>query len=211
MTPQDIEAYFTQPDGRYAFARWGRPIAPIVFGVEDKSLTVIKGALQAVVQMAGHEMAETDPELGSNLMFFFFREWDELLDVPDLDKLIPEMGPLVDKLKSGGANQYRLFRFDDGGAIKAAFVFLRMDGDLAEIPAEALALQQVVQTVLLWGSDAFRTQSPLGLTESGKTILRPDVAGIINAAYDDVMPSVADDKSHALRIWARMQPVGDAE
>ena len=211
MTPQDIEAYFTQPDGRYAFARWGRPIAPIVFGVEDKSLSVIKGALQAVVQMAGHEMAETDPELGSNLMFFFFREWDELLDVPDLDKLIPEMGPLVDKLKSGGANQYRLFRFDDGGAIKAAFVFLRMDDELAEIPAEALALQQVVQTVLLWGSDAFRTQSPLGLTESGKTILRPDVAGIINAAYDNVMPSVADDKSHALRIWARMQPVGDAE
>ena len=211
MTPQDIEAYFTQPDGRYAFARWGRPIAPIVFGVEDKSLSVIKGALQAVVQMAGHEMAETDPELGSNLMFFFFREWDELLDVPDLDKLIPEMGPLVDKLKSGGANQYRLFRFDDGGAIKAAIVFLRMDDELAEIPAEALALQQVVQTVLLWGSDAFRTQSPLGLTESGKTILRPDVAGIINAAYDNVMPSVADDKSHALRIWARMQPVGEAD
>ena len=27
------------------------------------------------------------PELGSNLMFFFFREWEELLQVPDLERL----------------------------------------------------------------------------------------------------------------------------
>lgn len=206
MTPQDIEAYFTQPDGSYVFARWGRPIAPIVFGVEDKTLSIVKGALQAVMKLARHEMAETDPELGSNLMFFFFRDWDELLDVPDLDKLIPELSELVAKLKAGGANQYRLFRFDKDDAIKAAFVFLRMDKELAKVPAEALALQQVVQTVLLWGNDAFRTQSPLALTESGKTILRPDVAGIIHAGYDPVMPPVARDKSHAMRIWARTQP-----
>lgn len=205
MTPQDIETYFTQPDGKYAFARWGRPIAPIVFGVEDKSLEVVKGALQAVVKLAGHQMVETDPEFGSNMMFFFFSEWDELLDVPDLDKLIPEMALLVSKLKSGGANQYRLFRFDDTGAIKAAFVFLRMDEALADIPAEVLALQQVVQVMLLWGKDAFRTQSPLGLTESGKTMLRPDIAAIINASYDPVMPAVADDASHALRVFARIE------
>jgi hypothetical protein len=205
MTPQDIETYFTQPDGKYAFARWGRPIAPIVFGVEDKSLEVVKGALQAVVKLAGHQMVETDPEFGSNMMFFFFSDWDELLDVPDLDKLIPEMALLVSKLKSGGANQYRLFRFDDTGAIKAAFVFLRMDEALADIPAEVLALQQVVQVMLLWGKDAFRTQSPLGLTESGKTMLRPDIAAIINASYDPVMPAVADDASHALRVFARIE------
>ena len=205
MTPQDIETYFTQPDGKYAFARWGRPIAPIVFGVEDKSLEVVKGALQAVVKLAGHQMVETDPEFGSNMMFFFFSDWDELLDVPDLDKLIPEMALLVSKLKSGGANQYRLFRFDDTGAIKAAFVFLRMDEALANIPAEVLALQQVVQVMLLWGKDAFRTQSPLGLTESGKTMLRPDIAAIINASYDPVMPTVADDASHALRVFARIE------
>lgn len=93
MTPAEIEALFTRADGSYAFARWGRPIAPIVFGVEDSTLATVKGAIEAVVTLAGHQMAETDPELGSNLMVFFFRDWDELMGVPDLDRLIPGLIP----------------------------------------------------------------------------------------------------------------------
>ena len=205
MTPQDIETLFTRSDGQYAFARWGRPIAPIVFGVEDETLSIVKGALEAVVTLAGHHMAETDPELGSNMMVFFFREWDELTEVPDLDKLIPELDPLVGKLKDAKANQYRLFRFDQSGAIKACFVFLRMDKAMAKLPAETLALQQVAQSVLLWSDVAFREQSPLALTENGATILRPDIAGIIRAAYDQVMPAAASDPSHALRLFARLE------
>ncbi len=205
MTPQDIETLFTRSDGQYAFARWGRPIAPIVFGVEDETLSIVKGALEAVVTLAGHHMAETDPELGSNMMVFFFREWDELTDVPDLDKLIPELEPLVGKLKDAQANQYRLFRFDQSGAIKACFVFLRMDKAMAKLPAETLALQQVAQSVLLWSDMAFREQSPLALTENGATILRPDIAGIIRAAYDQVMPVAANDPTHALRLFARLE------
>ncbi|MDP7149623.1 MAG: hypothetical protein QGI08_15265 [Paracoccaceae bacterium] len=204
MTPQDIEALFTRSDGSYGFARWGRPIAPIVFGVRDETLSIVKGALEAVVALAGHKMAETDPELGSNLMVFFFRDWKELPEVPDLDKLIPELGPLVDRLKAAGANQYRLFRFDDSGAIKAAFVFLCMDRDMAKLPAETLALQQVAQTMLLWSDRAFRTSSPLAVTEGGATILKPEIAGVIRAAYDPVMPVAAADPSHALRLSARI-------
>ena len=204
MTPQDIEALFTRSDGKYGFARWGRPIAPIVFGVQDETLSIVKGALEAVVTLAGHHMAETDPELGSNLMMFFFRDWDELLDVPDLDKLIPELGPLVVKLKAAEANQYRLFRFDQNGAIKAAFVFLCMDTAMSKLPAETLALQQVAQTVLLWSDTAFRSQSPLAVTEGGATILRPDIADVIRAAYDPVLPVAAQDASHALRMFARL-------
>ena len=204
MTPQDIEALFTRSDGSYGFARWGRPIAPIVFGVRDETLSIVKGALEAVVALAGHKMAETDPELGSNLMVFFFRDWKELPEVPDLDKLIPELGPLVDRLKAAGGNQYRLFRFDDSGAIKAAFVFLCMDRDMAKLPAETLALQQVAQTMLLWSDRAFRTSSPLAVTEGGATILKPEIAGVIRAAYDPVMPVAAADPSHALRLSARI-------
>ena len=204
MTPQDIEALFTRSDGKYGFARWGRPIAPIVFGVQDETLSIVKGALEAVMTLAGHHMAETDPELGSNLMMFFFRDWDELLDVPDLDKLIQELGPLVGKLKAAEANQYRLFRFDQNGAIKAAFVFLCMDTAMSKLPAETLALQQVAQTVLLWSDTAFRSQSPLAVTEGGATILRPDIADVIRAAYDPVLPVAAQDASHALRMFARL-------
>ena len=89
MTPDETTALFTRSDESYLFARWGRPIAPIVFGVEDNTLSVLKGACEAICALAGHKMAETDPELGANLMVFFFRDWAELLEVPDLDRQAP--------------------------------------------------------------------------------------------------------------------------
>lgn len=204
MTPDQIEQSFTRADGSYFFARWGRPIVPIVFGVEEETLQVIKGACEAVVALAGHKMAETDPELGANLMVFFFREWDELLETPNLDQLVPDLGDQVARLKGVGANQYRFFRFEDDGAIQAAFVFLRMDDTLAKMAAEDLALAQMVQVILLWGDRAFADQSPLGRLENGSTVLRPDVADVIRAAYDPVMPACAQDQSHALRLFARL-------
>ncbi len=206
-TPEQIEALFTRADGSYLFARWGRPIAPIVFGVDDATLEVVKGAVEAVAVLAGHQMAETDPELGVNLMFFFFREWQELREVPDLDRLVPDLGPLVDKLIAADANQYRVFRFDEAGAIKAAFVFLRMDENLSKVPAETLALSQMVQTIVLWSDVAFQDRSPLAsVPEKDTVILRPDIAEVIRAAYDPVMPAVAEDSSHALRLTARLRP-----
>ena len=90
MNHQDIARYFTRSDGSYLFARWGRPIVPVVFGVDDATLSVVKGAMEAVVLLAGHKMADTDPELGANLLFFFFRDWEELAETPDLDRLVPD-------------------------------------------------------------------------------------------------------------------------
>ena len=204
MTPDDIAALFTRSDGSYLFARWGRPVVPVVFGVEEETLRVVKGAVEAVVALAGHTMSETDPELGANFMLFFFRSWAELPEVPNLDRLVPDLAPLVARLEAAEANQYRLFRFDEAGAIKACFVFLRMDAELSKVPAETLALSQVVQSVLLWSDTAFRDRSPLALVEGGATILRPDVAGLIRAAYDPVMPAMAGDTSHSLRLAARL-------
>lgn len=203
MRPDEIEALFTRDSGTYAFARWGRPLAPVVFGVKDETLGMIKGAVEAVCQLAGHDMAETDPELGSNFMWFFFTDWSELPEVPGLDRLIPDLGPLVDRLEKADANQYRIFRFDEAGAIKACFVFLRMDKHLSAVPAETLALSQTVQSFLLWSDLAFRDRSPLALAGE-TTVLRPDIAALIRAAYDPVMPVVADDASHALRLSARL-------
>jgi hypothetical protein len=204
MEPEQIEALFTREDGQFVFARWGRPIAPVVFGVQEETLEVVKGALEAVTALAGHKMAETDMELGSNLMVFFFSEWSELLDVTGMERLVPDLATLVGKLTKVDANQYRFFRFDEQGAIKACFVFLRMDEHLSEIPAQTLALSQIVQSYLLWSDTAFKDQSPLAVV-GDNTILRPDVAGLIRAAYDPVMPAAAKDSSHALRLYARMQ------
>lgn len=205
LTPEAVEAMFTRADDAYVFARWGRPIAPVVFGVDDATLDIVKGAIEAVTKLAGIEINETDPEFGSNLMFFFFSDWNELLEVRDLAELVPDLGPLVDRLKEADANQYRLFRFDKTGAIKACFVFLRMDAELSDLPADTLALAQVVQACLLWSQNAFRNKSPLANTSSGgASVLREDIADLIRAAYHPVMPVCARDKSHALRLFARL-------
>jgi len=206
INPTDVEAFFTRSDGSYLFARWGRPIVPVVFGVDDATLPVIKGAVEAVVALAGHHMAETDPEMGANLMLFFFRDWEELLLVPDLDRLVEGLGPMVSDLKARGASLYRHFRFDANGTIRAAFVFVRMDEALAALPAADLALVQAVQVIVLWSDRAFATRPPVARAggADGVTVLRPELAALIRAAYDPVMPAVARDPSHALRLAARI-------
>lgn len=203
MTADEIEALFTRSDGSYLCARWGRPLAPVVFGVEEATLRTVKGAIEAVAALAGHPLAETDPELGSNLMVFFLRDWDELMGVPNLERLIEGLGPLVARLNSAGANQYRVFRFDAEGGIQACFAFVRMNEELAEAPAETIALSMAVQAILLWSDEAFTAQSALARMPSGTVILRPDVAAVIRAAYDPVLPVMARDPSHALRLAAR--------
>ena len=203
MIADEITPLFTRADGQFLFARWGRPIAPVVFGTEEGTLSVIKGAFEAVCALAGHEMAETDPELGANLMVFFLRDWAELPDVPNLDRLIPDLGPLVARLAAADANQYRAFRFDPEGAIKAAFVFVRMDAQLSKVSAEVLALSQAVQTILLWSDRAFSDRSALAQA-GGHTVLRPDIAALIRASYDPVLPAISQDPSIALRLAARI-------
>jgi hypothetical protein len=204
MDAEAIARLFTRSDGSYLFARWGRPIAPVVFGVDDATVSILKGAAEAVVALAGHKMAETDPELGANLMIFFIRDWGELTDTPKLGRLIPDLDPLVARLQGADANQYRSFRFDDAGAIQASFVFVRMDDAMAAVPAETIALSQIVQIILLWSDTAFAGASPLAAAAGGPAVLKPEIAGVIRAAYDPVMPVSAVDASHALRLAARM-------
>ena len=203
VTAEEMAALFTRSDGAYLFARWARPIVPVVFGVDDATLATVKGAVEAVVTLAGHRMAETDPEQGANLMVFFFRDWRELLDVPDLDRLVEGLGPLVARLEAEGANQYRHFRFEETGAIRACIAFLRMDASLSDLPAATIALGLAAQVILLWSDRAFAERSPLA-RRGDAIILRPDVAAVIRAAYDPVLPAATQDPSHALRLAARL-------
>lgn len=206
MDPEAVQALFTRSGGDYFFARWGRPVCPVVFGVDDATLGVVKSAIEAVCALAGHEMGEMDAELGSNLMMFFFRDWSELLEVSGMARMVPNLAQLVARLQSADANQYRFFRFDDAGAVKACFVFLRMDQHLSDVPAQTLALSQIVQSMLVWSDTAFQDRSPLVVTGQA-TVLHPDIAGLLRAAYDPVMPVAAQDASHALRLSARIGAV----
>ena len=203
MTPDQITALFTRADGQYLFARWGRPIVPVVFGVSDGTLAVLKGAIEAVVQLAGHRIAEVDTELGANLMLFFCADWAELQGVPGLDQLVPELGDLVGRLQAVDANQYRIFRFDPAGAIRACFGFVRMDAHLSAVPIETVALSQAVQIIVLWSDRAFLADSPLQILD-GVALLKRDVGAVIRAGYDRVLPEMSRDPSHGLRLAARV-------
>ena len=203
MTPDQITALFTRADGQYLFARWGRPIVPVVFGVSEGTLAVLKGAIEAVVQLAGHRIAEVDTELGANLMLFFCADWAELQGVPGLDQLVPELGDLVGRLQAVDANQYRIFRFDPAGAIRACFGFVRMDAHLSAVPIETVALSQAVQIIVLWSDRAFLADSPLQILD-GVALLKRDVGAVIRAGYDRVLPEMSRDPSHGLRLAARV-------
>ena len=210
MTPQAVQDLFTRRDGSYRFARWGRPIVPVVFGVDEATLSVFKGAIEAVVTLAGHKMAETDPELGANLMLFFFREWAELPQVPNLDRLVPDLGPLCARLQAGDAHHYRRFQFEPDGAIKAVFVFVRLQIDLEELAVQDLAMNEAVQMILAWSDTAFAEASPLArIGQSG--VLPPQIAAVIHAGYARVLPRVAQSPEHALRLAARVQIYLDAQ
>ncbi|MSU88422.1 hypothetical protein GE300_02175 [Rhodobacteraceae bacterium 2CG4] len=204
MTPETVEALFTRGDGSFRFARWGRPLAPVVFGTEDASLDPIKDALRATAALGDLPVAETDPEFGANLLIFFVRDWAELAGVPNLDRLLPDLAPLLERLRRARANQYRSFRFDADGAISLCTILLRMDAALAALPAQTLASGQMVQSMLLWSDTAFATESPLAtVTGSGHTAARPDIAALIRAAYDPVLPAASTEPAHAHRLAAR--------
>ena len=203
MRAEEVEALFTRADGSYLFASWARPIVPVVFGVEEATLAVIKGAVEAVVTLAGHRMAETDAEQGANLMIFFCRDWAEILVVPDLDRLVEGLGPLVARLQARNANQYRHFRFEADGAIRACVCFVRLDAALAALPAAELALSLAAKVILLWSDRALHDTALLA--RAGEVaVMRPEVAALIRAAYDPVLPAVAREASHALRLAARL-------
>ncbi|TWI34420.1 hypothetical protein [Paracoccus sulfuroxidans] len=187
LSADDIAQLFTR-DGHYLRARWGRPVAPVIFGLDDDSLAIFRNALTAVLQDIRHQMVETDPEMGANMMTFFLRDWAELEGIPDLEHLTGQTD-LLARLTAQGADQYRLFRFDPDGGIRASICFVNMGGGLADAHPGQLAETLAVRALL---------------TFAGDVAVSPRIAALLRAAYDPVLPVAADDPSDALRLFARM-------
>ena len=189
LSHDDIAALFTRPDGSFLCARWGRPVAPVIFGLADDSLEIFRAAIRAGFAHAGHPLTETDPESGANLLIFICRDWAELDGVPDLDRLTG-----LDDLHArlAGADHYQIMRFDPAGAIRACLSFLRVGGAHAEAHPAQLAEMLAMRAML-----SFARQ----ITPS------PELAGLIRAAYAPVLPACATDPAHAYRLAARMSSV----
>lgn len=147
------------------------------------------------------------PNWARNLLVVFTADGADIGRIPNLDRLIPGLDALLARLQAADANQYCIFRFDPAGTIRAAFVFLRMDDHLSAVPADVLALAQAVQTILLRSDGAFHDRSALADAGAG-VILRPEIGALIRAAYDPVLPAMATDPAHALRLYARLARAG---
>lgn len=203
ITPSEAEALFTESE-KFRFAKWGRPIAPVVFGVDDESLTHIKSALSQTIGVTGNSIAETDPELGANFMWFFCSEWSQISTVPDLDRLIPNLDNVLQGLEEDNANSYRSFGFDKDGAIQLVVVFTRLQGDMAKQSIQTLVTGEVFQTLALWSPDAFKNHSPLAIVkENNICVVKPEYAALMRAIYAPEIPVSSDDAALAYRIAAR--------
>lgn len=203
--PDRVAALFTREGGAFRFARWGRPLAPVTFGTNDEGAAIVERALTEVAGLAGLPVAGTDPELGANLMTFFCEDWADLRGVPALDRLIPDLSRLISVLSAAGANQYRIFGFDDRGAIRICLILLRYDADLQSVSAQALAVGQAAQSILLWSDAAFRAETPVAqLPGSGRAVVKPWFADLIRAAYDPALPPATEEPAFALRLAARI-------
>ncbi|MGF1447151.1 MAG: hypothetical protein ACFBRM_13265 [Pikeienuella sp.] len=199
-----IEALFTRSEGGYRFARWGRDLVPAVLGAEPPGEALLLEGLRAAAGLGGLRVDAEDPELGANWLVVMVDRWPRLGEVPALDRLIPDLGRLIDVLGATGANQYRIFDFDDTGAIRLCITLLRLDADIARLPPKAFALSQAVMGLLLWSDRAFLGESPVAVIEggpaSGRAVVAPEIARIIRAAYVPELPPASRDPAHAKLI-----------
>ncbi len=206
-----IAALFTGEDGAFRFARWERPIAPVIYGTDDEGIQVFEEALRSVAAISGREVTELDPDIGANFLVFFVKDWAELGLVPHLEKLIPKIGELAASLIRQRANQYRAFAFDEAGAIRACITLLLYDDALQQASAQTLAVTQSFQGLLLWSVNAFDQESPVALaSDTGRCVVKPWHADLVRAAYDPAIPVSCTDSAVALRLAARVQVMAAA-
>ncbi|MEM1346337.1 MAG: hypothetical protein AAGI34_17375 [Pseudomonadota bacterium] len=207
--PDALTALFTRSEGDFRFARWGRALAPVIYGTDDAGVALFETGLARVATLAGLPIQDLDPELGANFMVFFVQRWPDLKGIPHLERLIPDLAKLVDMLGATGANQYRIFGFDDAGAIRICLTLIRYDDDLQSIPGAAVAVHQSLLGMLLWSDTAFLGESPVARLDNGECVVKPWYGRLLQAAYDPTLPDTADDPAFAWRLAGRMQVLAE--
>ncbi|MEO0720072.1 MAG: hypothetical protein AAFU68_06250 [Pseudomonadota bacterium] len=206
-----IAQLFTRSEGgAFHFARWARPIAPAVFGTDEQGQAIMTAGIEEAAEIAGLDVVDEDPEFEKNCLVFFCKDWGDLAATPGLDRLVPDLAKLISLLGAAGANQYRIFSFDEAGGIRLAIVLIRYDADMSSISPQALALNQAVQTLLLWSDAAFTAESPTALQASGRGTVKPWFARLLAAAYASDGPSASQDLATAEVLAAALPPAQEA-
>ena len=204
-----VRALFTREDGGFRFARWAKPLAPAAFGADAETAELLREGLGAAAGLAGIGLAEEDPELGANVITFLGERWEDFDAIPRLDALAPDFARLKPTLKAVGANQYRWFHFEPGGAIRLCVALLTPDESWSGADARGIALTEGAQTVLLWSERAFLGASPVAMA-GGRAVLEPWRADLVRAAYDPALPDASTNPALAERIALGMRALREA-
>ena len=206
-----VTELFTRADGCFRFSRWGRPLAPMIYGTDDAGVRLFEESLTSVAAIAGLEVVELDPELAANFLVYFVKDWRELTSITHLVKLIPEIAGLAGRLSKAQATQYRVFGFDAEGSICICITLIRYGAEMQRVSAQTLAVTQSFMGMLLWAEGAFTGESPVALAgEDGRCVVKPWYADLLRAAYDPAIPPVGIDSSLALRLAARLAVMREA-
>lgn len=193
----------------FKFARWGGAICPIVVGLDDKGARLFEEAIGAVVDLAGAKMEEIDPEMGANMFIYVMSDWSNATIAPNLGSFIPDLPALVERLNEANANRYRVFAFDDQGAIRASITMLRYDAQMQEAPVDYIALTEAMLAMLVFDERGVSEDRPVVMAkfeddEEARAILNPWHARLLKAAYDPTIPAGSKDPALAMRLAARI-------
>lgn len=193
----------------FKFARWGGPICPAVIGLDETGARLFGEAIGAVAEVAGAPMDEADPEMGSNLMIYVMADWAQAAKAPNLAEIIPDLPALIGRLQGADANRYRVFAFDDAGAIRAAVTLLRYDDNMREAPVDYVALTEAALAMLVYDEAGVAADRPVVMAkfegdETARAILSPWHGRLLRAAYDPAIPAGSRDPALALRLAARI-------
>ncbi|MEM8753215.1 MAG: hypothetical protein AAGF90_09585 [Pseudomonadota bacterium] len=198
--------------GAFKFARWAGPIAPLIVGLDDKGTRLFEEAIGAMAEVAGLEVEDIDPEMGANFLVYVMAEWAHAARAPTLPNFLPDLPALVERLEAADANRYRVFAFDDQGAIRAVITLLRYDENMRAAPVDYIALTEAALGVLVYDEAGAASDRPVVMArfengdgeEDARAVLSPWHAMLIRAAYDPAIPAGSKDPSLALRLAARI-------
>ncbi|MFV0473149.1 MAG: hypothetical protein ACK5MQ_02760 [Pikeienuella sp.] len=198
----------------FKFARWGCPIAPTVIGLDDAGTRLFAEAVKLVAGVASAEIEDIDPEMGANFLIYVMQDWAHASRAPNLPNFLPDLPALIERLTEADANRYRVFAFDDQGAIRAAITLLRYDEKMRAAPVDYIALTEAALGVLVYDEAGISADRPVimaGIGEDApRAALDPWHARLIRAAYDPTIPAGAKDPSLAMRLAARIGVMEDA-
>lgn len=195
----------------FKFARWGTAISPVVVGLDTKGAQLFEEAIGAVAELAGVATEELDAEMGANMMIYIMSDWAHAARAPNLPNFLPNLPELVERLTKANANRYRVFAFDDQGAIRASITLLRYDEQMQAAPVDYIALSEAALAMLVYDEAGVAEDRPVVMAqfedenEDPRAILEPWHAMLIRAAYDPTIPAGSKDPSLALRLAARIE------